>query len=148
MPCFTEWHLLVTFFVLPCFPRIEFQQFPLRQCVVQLFQDFYCFAEAVLSAIVKAWCGAPGKRSTTRCLTKECEAIMNIGEVMEMHRGHLMTLTNVIGVGLGEKDGTPVIKVFVTDKLPEIMLKPQDIVPKVLDGHETDVEEIGNIRAL
>ncbi|HWQ26231.1 MAG TPA: hypothetical protein VN367_05545 [Chlorobaculum sp.] len=72
---------------------------------------------------------------------------MNIGEVMEMHRDHLMTLTNVIGVGIGEKDGTPAIKVFVTNKMPEIALLPQDIIPKVLDGYEIDVEEIGSIRA-
>jgi hypothetical protein len=72
---------------------------------------------------------------------------MNIGEVMEMHRDNLMSLTNVIGVGIGEKDGTPAIKVFVTKKMPEIALLPQDIIPKVLDGYEIDVDEIGSIRA-
>jgi len=72
---------------------------------------------------------------------------MNIGEVMEMHRDHLMTFRNVVGVGIGEKDGTPAIKVFVTNKMPEIALLPQDIIPKVLDGYEIDVEEIGSIRA-
>jgi hypothetical protein len=40
-----------------------------------------------------------------------------------------------------------VIMVFVTHKVPESALRPQEIVPKTLEGYETDVEEIGVITA-
>ena len=36
-----------------------------------------------------------------------------------------------------------VIKVFVSKKLPEHLLQPDEIIPKTLDGYQTDVEEIG-----
>lgn len=59
----------------------------------------------------------------------------------------LMRFRNVSGVGIGEKDGKRVIKVFVTHKVPESDLRPQDIIPKTLEGYETDVEEIGVVTA-
>lgn len=72
---------------------------------------------------------------------------MEIGEVMEKHRDRLMQLANVVGVGIGEKSGKAVIKVFVTEKMPENALRPDEIVPKKLDGQQTDVEVIGSVRA-
>jgi len=54
---------------------------------------------------------------------------------------------NVNGVGIGKKGRKEVIKVFVTHKVPEASLQPQEVVPKKLDGYETDVEEIGVITA-
>ena len=38
-------------------------------------------------------------------------------------------------------------KVFVTHKVPESALQPQEVVPKTLEGWETDVEEIGVVTA-
>lgn len=58
-----------------------------------------------------------------------------------------MRLPNVTGVGIGEKAGKKVIKVFVTRKIPESDLSEGEIVPKTLDGYGTDVEEIGVITA-
>ena len=58
-----------------------------------------------------------------------------------------MQLPNVTGVGLGEKGGRPVIKVFVTHKVPETDLGAGAIVPKTLEGWGTDVDEIGVITA-
>ena len=55
----------------------------------------------------------------------------------------LLRLPNVTGVGIGERGGKRVIKVFVTHKVPESTLQQEDVVPKLIDGHETDVEEIG-----
>lgn len=72
---------------------------------------------------------------------------MDIGEVMEMHRDRLMQMANVVGVGIGEKEGKAVIKVFVTEKVPESALQPGEVVPGELDGHDTDVEAIGSVRA-
>ena len=58
-----------------------------------------------------------------------------------------MGLPNVTGVGIGEKEGKEVIVVFVTHKVPRRALQPHEIVPKVLEGYGTDVEEIGTVTA-
>lgn len=58
-----------------------------------------------------------------------------------------MELPNVTGVGIGEKDGKQVIVVFVTHKVPETELQAQQVVPKMLDEYETDVQEMGVISA-
>ena len=72
---------------------------------------------------------------------------MSIESVKTKVEPDLMELANVIGCGIGEKEGKRVIKVFVSVKLPESELNPQDVVPKTIDGHETDVEEIGEVTA-
>jgi len=59
----------------------------------------------------------------------------------------LMQLPNVTGVSIGEKAGKEVIKVFVTCKVPEHALLPQEVVPKMLEGYKTEVEEIGTLTA-
>lgn len=68
---------------------------------------------------------------------------MSIEDARKKHEDQLMQLPNVTGVGITEKDGKEVIQVFVTHKVPESDLEPQEIVPKTLDGWATDVEEIG-----
>ncbi len=72
---------------------------------------------------------------------------MSIEAVKEKHKEQLMWLPNVTGVGIGKKAGKAVIKVFVTHKVPKSDLRPQEIVPKSLEGYETEVEEIGDITA-
>ncbi len=71
---------------------------------------------------------------------------MSIETVKRKYEEHLMRLPNVAGVGIGEKRGKPVIKVLVTQKVAEASLRPEEVVPKLLDGYETDVEEIGVVR--
>lgn len=73
---------------------------------------------------------------------------MDIADVRQKYENDLLRLPNVNGVAIGEKAGKPVIKVFVTHKVPESSLQPQEIVPKTLNGFETDVEEIGPITVL
>ena len=58
-----------------------------------------------------------------------------------------MQLPNVTGIGIGKNAETNVIKVFVTQKLPESTLQPDEIIPKTLEGYSTDVEEIGIVTA-
>jgi len=65
---------------------------------------------------------------------------MDIKKVFRKYEEQLMRLPNVTGVGIGEKEGKEVIIVFVTRKVPESDLRPQDVVPKTLDGFETDVK--------
>lgn len=72
---------------------------------------------------------------------------MSIEAVKMKYEEQLMRLSNVTGVGIGQKAGKAVIKVFVTHKVPESALRPQDIIPKTLEGYQTDVEEIGVVTA-
>jgi hypothetical protein len=72
---------------------------------------------------------------------------MNIKKVKRKYEDQLMGLPNVTGIGIGERAGKEVLKVFVTQKVPESELKPNEIIPKVLDGCEVDVDEIGYVTA-
>lgn len=70
---------------------------------------------------------------------------MSIEVVKMKYEEQLMQLPNVRGVGIGEKEGKAVIKVFVTHRVDESALKPQDFIPKFSEGFENVVEEIGNV---
>ena len=72
---------------------------------------------------------------------------MNIQEVMKRNEDSLMKLPNVVGVGIGERQGEQIIKVLVKQKMPESSLPPEQIVPKRLEEYRTDVEEIGPVTA-
>lgn len=72
---------------------------------------------------------------------------VSIESVMAEHEDHILGLPNVVGIGIGERDGEPVIKVFVSTKVPESALQPEDTVPKSLGDWATDVEEIGIVTA-
>ncbi len=72
---------------------------------------------------------------------------MDIEAVLRRYEDELMAYPNVNGVGIGEKSGHPVIKVMVVRKVPAASLKPDQILPKELEGFALDVEEIGEIAA-
>ncbi len=72
---------------------------------------------------------------------------MKIESAVKKHEEQVMQLPNVRGIGIGKKAGKDVIKVFVTQKLPESTLQSHELIPKALDGYETDVEEIGVVTA-
>ncbi len=72
---------------------------------------------------------------------------MTIDEAKRRHENEFLALPNVAGVGIGERGGKPVIKVFVTEKVPESMLAAEERVPASLEGYEVDVEEIGVVEA-
>jgi hypothetical protein len=44
--------------------------------------------------------------------------------------------------------GTLVLRVYVTKKEPVEALDPEDIIPKMIDGIEIDLVEVGEIKAL
>ncbi len=79
-----------------------------------------------------------------------------IRSALNKHRSKLLSMKNVVGVGVGYKEtvraatGEPKqgIVVLVRQKLPEHELEAQHIVPKDLDGIITDVIEVGDIRLL
>jgi hypothetical protein len=72
---------------------------------------------------------------------------MTIEDAKARHEAELLALPNVVGVGVGERAGTPVIKVFVTEQVPESQLAPDERVPASLDGYEVDVDAIGSVQA-
>ena len=72
---------------------------------------------------------------------------MSIEDVQRKYENRLLGLPNVNGVGIGRRDGKEVIKVFVTRKVPETSLQPGEVIPKALDGFETDVQELGEVTA-
>jgi hypothetical protein len=70
---------------------------------------------------------------------------VEIMDVQKKYEDAVLQLPNVTGIGIGLKADKQVIKVFVSQKLPEHILKPNEIVPKKLDDYQTDVEEIGSV---
>jgi len=70
-----------------------------------------------------------------------------ITEAKTRHEAELLALPNVTGVGIGERAGKPVIKVFVSEKVSESLLAPEERVPRSLEGYEVEVEAIGSIEA-
>ena len=78
---------------------------------------------------------------------------MSIQEAKEKHEHALLGLQNVVGVALGQKYcggngvGRIAIVVFVKVKVPETVLAPADIIPRMLEGYETDVIDAGGIFA-
>lgn len=74
--------------------------------------------------------------------------LIDIHMEKKLHEVWLLQLANVVGVGVGYKNGNPdekAILVYVTKKLHEIQLKPEDLIPKELGGFKTDVVESGEI---
>ncbi|MEO8417862.1 MAG: hypothetical protein ABI475_03970 [Methylophilaceae bacterium] len=72
---------------------------------------------------------------------------MNIESSRRKYEDQMLQLPNVTGIGIGQRAGKDVIKIFVTRKLPESALQPHEIIPKTLDEYQTDVEEIGVVTA-
>jgi hypothetical protein len=73
---------------------------------------------------------------------------MDIMAAIQQHEDELRRLPNVNGIATGkDESGKDVIVVFVEQKLPEDSLRPQEIVPKSIEGYPTDVREIGVVSA-
>lgn len=69
---------------------------------------------------------------------------MTIEEVLRAHEEALMNITGVQGVGIGERGGKQVIKVFIDTKTPKTSHSVEQI-PAELEGYAVDIEEIGII---
>lgn len=75
-------------------------------------------------------------------------------KIKRKYEEKLLSFPNVLGVGVGNKiignvatDGL-CLKIYVRKKLAKIKLQKAQLLPKKLDGIETDVEEVGKIGAL
>ena|SRR3990167_6184098 len=77
----------------------------------------------------------------------------NIQKIRDNIQDKLLHLKNVVGVGIGDKitanqpTGKECIRVYVKSKRSIQSLNKKDIVPKKINEVETDVIEIGEIRA-
>ncbi len=69
-------------------------------------------------------------------------------------RGKILCLQNVVGIGIGHKQvseestGEPAFIVYVEKKLSKADLARSHIIPKKIDGLNTDVVEIGVVKML
>ena len=70
---------------------------------------------------------------------------MDLEAAVRQAEQELMSKPNVNGVGIGERNGTPVITVFVTRKLQKSDLRASEIIPDKIGGYPTQVVEIGVI---
>lgn len=69
----------------------------------------------------------------------------DIKTVMEEHTGDWMNLPGVVGVAIAQlDDGTPCIRVFVTEITDEI----REAVPEVIEGHPVEIEVTGEFRRM
>lgn len=72
---------------------------------------------------------------------------MSIKSVKKKYEDRLMSLPNVTGIGIGKRAEKEILIVFVTKKVPETELDPSQVVPKLLEGYEIQVDEIGIVTA-
>lgn len=83
----------------------------------------------------------------------QTEAIEHVKEIKIKYEKQLMTLANVVGVGIGFKQtkGAPTdqvsLVVNVEHKKPLDELGQQDIIPTEIDGVIVDVQEVGRFSA-
>jgi hypothetical protein len=68
---------------------------------------------------------------------------LSISDVFDANQAMIMALPGVVGVGIGEQDGRPCIRVMVMDSSAGIAGMPDQ-----LDGYLVIVDESGEIRAL
>jgi hypothetical protein len=77
---------------------------------------------------------------------------MNIQSIKERYEEKLLLNPNVVGVGVGTKIINGIltkrkcIKIYVQKKVPLSKLKKKEIIPRRLDGVETDIEEMGRLK--
>lgn len=67
-----------------------------------------------------------------------------IKEVLRDHTGELMSLPGVVGTAQGLCDSKPCIKVFVTEKTPELEKR----IPHTIEGYPVSIEVTGEFRRL
>jgi hypothetical protein len=65
-----------------------------------------------------------------------------IEQVQERHEEELMATRGVVGVGIGERRGEPVLLVMVSERTPEVGRLPREI-----EGVPVEIEVVGEIEA-
>lgn len=91
------------------------------------------FLLGIMSCVGKGIHGKEGSMTTK-----------TIEEVLKDHTGELMSIHGVVGTAIGLCDERPCIKVYVTEKTPELERK----IPGILEGYRVMMEESGEFRKL
>ncbi|MCH8956276.1 hypothetical protein IIA28_13310 [candidate division KSB1 bacterium] len=71
-------------------------------------------------------------------------ASKTIEQVLKENTNHLMSLPGVVGVAQSLCDNKDCIRIYVTQKSPELEQK----IPKELDGYPVEIEVTGEFKAL
>jgi hypothetical protein len=91
----------------------------------------------VLVASVVGGCG----QKPTSNQQEQTDMSASIEEVLEAHTDSLMAIRGVEGVGQGQCDDAPCIRVYASEMTPEI----ESDVPDSIEGYAVDVEVTGPI---
>ena len=95
---------------------------------------------------------APKPRRHSRDLSKKSDSMKVDPKIWDMIKGK----KNVVGYSATLKNkikngkiipNTKVIRIYVSKKEPTITLDAEHVIPPVINGIETDVIEIGNVKA-
>ena len=65
-----------------------------------------------------------------------------IEQVLRAHTDDWMSIPGVVGTGIGERNGQPCIRIFVTRKTPQLLQR----LPTTADSFGVDVVESGEFR--
>lgn len=65
----------------------------------------------------------------------------DIRAIQEKYEDQLMSVPGVVGVGIGECDGEPCLKVFVEEKTPDL----EGQIPVQLEGFTVEIEVTGPV---
>lgn len=78
---------------------------------------------------------------------------LTVARAQQAEEDRIFAMQNVVGLGVGrrvtggEQTDEPCLSVFVTQKMPESLLRERDRVPRALAGVKTDVLETGDFFA-
>lgn len=65
---------------------------------------------------------------------------MSIEDAKNRHENALMKLPSVVGVGIGERDGSQVIEVLVKTRVSEV---GPSLIPESIEGYPVNIVEAG-----
>jgi len=71
-------------------------------------------------------------------------AVASAAEVKRRHESRLMKMRGVVGVGIGQKDGKEIIRIYVEKESPKILAD----LPQALDSVPVEIVDAGTFKAL
>ena len=90
----------------------------------------------------------PGPRQS---LVERQAALTKAQAVRQAYQEQLMAKANVVGVGVGlrhkdqKRTDEVALVVMVRQKMPKVLLRPEDVLPAEIEGVPVDVKEVGDI---
>jgi hypothetical protein len=98
----------------------------------------------ILAVALSLLSGCAGAHTETNAGKKVDNQAHDIREVLEAHAPRLLAIDGVVGVGRGQCNGAPCLKVMVRKKTPDLTNK----IGSHADGYRIKLIETGKIRAL